>query len=184
MASSRVPTPPANAVSFLGVSEVVGPRAVQSTGYLAVLPPPGQPAIMLRAGGGSQGFVTPGSAPWISAVDYDAGGGATVSGVGRPGVPVKIVVDGIAAGDARPDSQGRFSTSLTFTLKPGLHQAEAQSSLGHGHADFVVSEAAPISGQPYLGQRQAGDWRIDWLTPGGAPQTTLAFDPPATGARP
>jgi hypothetical protein len=177
-------TPPAPGVRLLGVSEVVGSRAVQSTGYLAILPAPGQPAIMLRAGGGSQVFPVAAAAPWISAVDVDGGGGASVSGVGRPGVPVRMVVDGVAAGEARPDAQGRFSVAPTFTLKPGLHQAVAQSSLGHGKADFVVSQAAPISGPPFFGQRQANDWRIDWLTPGGAPQTTLVFDPPQAGARP
>jgi hypothetical protein len=176
--------PPQQGVRLVGIAEEVGSRAVQSTGYLAILPAPGQTAILLRAGGGSQVFAPTASAPWISAVDFDAGGGAVISGIGRPGAPVRVVVDGVVAGEARPDADGGFLVILPFTLKPGLHEAEAQSTLGHGHANFAVSQAAPISGPPFVGQRQANDWRIDWLTPGGAPQTTLVFDPPPPGARP
>ena len=177
-------TPPARAVRLLGVSEVVASRAVQSMGYLAVLPTAGQTAILLRAGGGSQTLAAATSAPWISAIDFDAGGGAVICGLGRPGVPVRVVVDGVVAGDARPDADGRFTVAPTFALKPGDHQADVQSANGEDHASFFVSPSPPLSTPSFVGQRQARDWRIDWLTPAGAPQTTLAFDPPEAGRRP
>jgi len=177
-------TPPGQGVRLLGVSEVVASRAVQSMGYLAVLPGSGQAAILLRAGGGSQTLAAPASAPWISAIDFDAGGGAVICGLGRPGSPVRVVVDGVMAGEARPDADGRFSVAPTFALKPGDHQADVQSATGEGHASFFVSASPPLSTPPFVGQRQATGWRIDWLTPGGAPQTTLAFDPPEGGRRP
>jgi len=172
--------PVAPVARLLSVSEVVGSRAVQSVGYLAVLPAPGQAAIMLRAGGGSQAFASASSAPWISAIDFDDGGGAVVSGFGRPGVPIRVVIDGALAGEARPGSDGRFSVTPTFLLKPGLHEAEAQSAVGQNHANFALGAGPTISGSPVVGQRQSSDWRLDWLTPAGAPQTTLVFDPPQT----
>jgi hypothetical protein len=175
-------TPSEHAVRLLGVSEVVGSRVVQSMGYLAVLPVPGQAAILLRAGGGSQAMAPAPSAPWIAAIDFDAGGGAVICGLARPGVPVRVVVDGVVAGEARPDADGRFSVAPTLALNPGAHQAVAQSTLGEGHAAFVVSPAPALSTPSFVGQRQAAGWRIDWLTPGGAPQTTLAFDPPKAGS--
>jgi hypothetical protein len=174
-------TPQALGVRLLGVAEVVGSRAVQSVGYLAVLPAPGQPAVLLRAGAGSQTLAPATSAPWISAIDFDPGGGAVVSGVGRPGVPVHVTLDGATAGEARPDAAGRFSVMPAFVLKSGLHRADVQSAVGQGHANFAFSPAAQIAGTPFIGQRQAEDWRIDWLTPAGAPQTTLVFDAPEGG---
>ena len=174
-------TPPVETVRLLGISEVVGSRAVQSEGYLAVIPAPGQPAIMLRAGSGSQAIAAAAAAPWISAVDFDAGGGAVVSGLAKPGDPVRVSVDGASAGEARPDPSGHFSVELTTMLTAGGHRAEAQSGAGVSRIDFAFAPPPPISGLPYVSQRQANDWRIDWLTPGGAPQTTLAFDPPKGG---
>ena len=172
-------TAPLDAVRFFGISEVIGSRAVQSEGYLAVIPGPGQPVVMLRSGGGSHAIAPAPAAPWIAAIDFDAGGGAVISGLAKPNDPVKVVVDGAAAGDARPDGEGRFSVELTTMLRPGLHHANAQSASGSSHVDFVF--APPPAGQSFAGQRQANDWRIDWLTPGGAPQTTLVFDPPKAG---
>ena len=177
-------TPPVQGVKLLGVSEVVGSRAVQSMGYLAVLPAPGQAAILLRAGGGSQSLTPAASAPWISAIDFDGGGGAVICGLARPGAPVRVVVDGVVAGEARPDADGHFAVAPTFAVKPGAHQADVQSTLGDGHAGFVISAAPPLSAPSFAGQRQAAGWRIDWLTPAGAPQTTLVFDPPEGGRRP
>jgi hypothetical protein len=172
-------TPRLDAVRFLGISEVVGSRAIQSEGYLAVIPGPGQPAVMLRSGGGSHAIALAQAAPWIAAVDFDASGGAVVSGLAKPNDPVRVTVDGATAGDARPDAEGRFSVELTTMLRPGLHHADALSTAGASHVDFAF--APPPSGQSFVGQRQANDWRIDWLTPGGASQTTLAFDPPKAG---
>ena len=171
--------PPLDALRFLGISEVVGSRSVQSEGYLVVIPGPGQPAVLLRSGGGSHAIAPAPATPWIATVDFDDGGGAVISGLAKPNDPVRVTVDGAAAGDARPDAEGRFSVALTTMLRPGLHHVDAQSAAGAGHADFAF--APPPAGQSFVGQRQANDWRIDWLTPGDAPQTTLAFDPPKAG---
>jgi hypothetical protein len=175
-------TPAPQAVRLFGLSEVLGGRAVQGGSYLAVLPEPGRPAVLLRAGGGSAvlgGAAT--STPQITAIDYDAGGGAVISGLAKPGVSVRLTVDGGAAGEAKPDDRGQFSIPLGGALKAGAHEAVIQSQSGQGAAAFSVSAPAAIKGLPYAGQREAGDWRIDWLTPGGGPQATLVLDP-ATGS--
>ena len=78
--------------------------------------------------------------------------------------------------EARADAQGRFSFALAAMLKPGDHALVVQSPGGQAGARFSVSRSGPISGLPFRGERQAGDWRIDWLTPAGGAQTTLIMD--------
>jgi len=103
-----------------------------------------------------------------------------LSGLAKPGAPVRVAVDGATPIEARPDARGWFSVPLTGILKPGGHQAVLQSAGGTRQADFAISPAAPIGSAPFHAQRQGGGWRIDWLTPGGAPQTTVVLDDPET----
>jgi hypothetical protein len=49
---------------------------------------------------------------------------------------------------------------------------------GTRQAGFAISPAAPIGSAPFHAQRQGGGWRVDWVTPGGGPQTTLVLDDP------
>jgi hypothetical protein len=168
--------PAAAAVRLFGLSEDVAGRVIQGEGYLAVLPAPGRAAALLRAGGGAHAPGASSDAPQVAAVDFDAGGGAVVSGVAHPGSALRLTLDGQPGGDARADAQGRFSFALAAMLKPGDHELTVQSPGGQADAHFSVSRAGPISGLPFRGQRQAGDWRIDWLTPAGGQQTTLIMD--------
>jgi hypothetical protein len=168
--------PPATTVRLFGLSEEVRGRRIQGEGDLAVIPAPGRLAALLRAGVGAQ---TPGKAaasPQITAVDFDAGGGTVASGLARPGAALKLSVDGGAAVEGRADNQGRFSFPLAAALKRGDHQLLVQSASGQAQVHFTLAPAAPIAGLPFRAERQAGDWRIDWLTPGGAAQTTLIMD--------
>jgi hypothetical protein len=168
--------PAAAAVRLFGLSEDVAGRIIQGEGYLAVLPAPGRPAVLLRAGGGAHAPGASSDTPDVAAVDFDSGGGAVVSGVAHPGSTLRLVLDGQPGGEARADAQGRFSFALAAMLKPGDHELTIQSAGGQADARFSVSPAGPISGLPFRGQRQAGDWRIDWLTPAGGQQTTLIMD--------
>ena len=168
--------PAAAAVRLFGLSEDVAGRIIQGEGYLAVLPAPGRVAVLLRGGGGAHAPGASSDAPEVAAVDFDAGGGAVVSGVAHPGSTLRLVLDGRPAGEARADGQGGFSFALAAMLKPGDHELTIQSSGGQADARFSVSRAGPISGLPFRGERQAGDWRIDWLTPAGGQQTTLIMD--------
>jgi hypothetical protein len=168
--------PAAPAVRLFGLSEDVAGRVIQGEGYLAVIPAPGRPAVLLRAGAGAHAPGLSSNAPEIAAVDFDAGGGAVVSGVAHPGSTLRLVLDGQANSEARADAQGRFSFALAAMLKPGDHALVVQSPGGQAGARFSVSRSGPISGLPFRGERQAGDWRIDWLTPAGGAQTTLIMD--------
>jgi hypothetical protein len=177
-------------VREFGLSEVLGDggiqtsRTIQGDGYIAVLPSPGRPAVVLHAGGGSQALSDIDPAPQLTTVDYDSGGGAVVSGLAKPGAPVRLSVDGGASVEARPDARGWFQAALPGMLKVGSHQATVQFADGERKAAFTLASAAPISGVPYRGQRQAAGWRIDWLTPGGAAQTTLVLDAPQAANKP
>ena len=51
----------------------------------------------------------------------------------------------------------------------------ATLAAGSAQADFSVGAPVSIIGLPYHGQPSPAGWRIDWVTPGGGPQTTLIF---------
>jgi hypothetical protein len=169
---------PASAdVRLFGLSEEISGRVIQGEGYLAVLPPPGRAAVLLRAGGGAAPLAEQ-QALQIVAVDFDAAGGAVISGSARPGAALRAVVDGAAAGETHAGPHGHFAMAVSAAVKPGEHQIQIQSGAAAAQAAIEVS-APPttISGLPYRGARVDGGWRIDWLTPGGGPQATVVLDP-------
>jgi hypothetical protein len=168
--------PRSGAVRLYGLAEDVDGHQVRGVGYLAVVPSPGQPAVVLRAGTGAEALGAPSAAPKISAVDFDVSGLVVVSGLARPGSPVRLSVDSAGGVDGRANSQGRYTLALTAALKGGDHQLQVQSPLGQAAARFHVSPAGPISGSPFRAVRQSAGWRIDWLTPAGGEQTTLVVD--------
>lgn len=172
-----ITTPASPDVGLFGIAEELVGRDVQGEGYIAVLPGPGPAGVLLRAGGGASVLVNPpATGVRIATVDYDGSGAAVVSGLARPGAAVRLFVDGVAAGEARAGERGRFSISLTSSLKPGDHEARVDSVDQSAAAKFALDHPRPISGLPYHGERLPAGWRIDWLTPGGGEQTTLIFD--------
>ena len=172
-----ITTPASPDVGLFGVAEELVGRDVQGEGYVAVLPVPGPAGVLLRAGGGATVLVNPlVTRVRIAAVDYDGSGAAVVSGLARPGAPVRLFVDGAAAGEARVNDRGRFSISLTSSLKPGDHEVRVDCADQSVTAKFTLDHPRTISGLPYHGERTPVGWRIDWLTPGGGEQTTLIFD--------
>lgn len=189
--------PASASVRLFGLSEEIGGRLVQGEGYVAVLPPPGRPAVLLRAGGGATALIDS-QALRVAAVDFDAAGGGEVSGTAKPGSALRVVVDGAPAGEGHAGPHGHFTMALsapaktgdrqdsivlTSALKPGAHQIAVQS--GGELAQAAVSVSPPpasFSGLPYQGERVAGGWRIDWLTPGGGPQSTVVLDPAGAGS--
>ncbi|HEX4181891.1 MAG TPA: hypothetical protein VHY34_01385 [Caulobacteraceae bacterium] len=167
--------PAASDVRLVGLAEELVGRDVQGEGYIAILPAPGPAGALLRGGGGASVLVGP-SALRIAAVDYDGSGATVVSGLARPGAPARLFVDDSPAGEARVTDRGRFSISVTVSLKPGDHTARIDCADETDTVKFSVDPPRPVNGLPYRGERTPSGWRIDWLTPGGGEQTTLIFD--------
>jgi hypothetical protein len=172
--------PASTDVRLFGLSEEVAGRVVQGEGYVAVLPPPGRPAVLLRAGGGAAPLIDQETLE-ITAIDFDSAGGAVISGAAKAGLALRAVIDGTAAGESHANAHNHFVIALTSALKPGDHQVQVQSAGAAATASINVSPTpAAITGLPYRGARFDSGWRLDWLTPGGGPQTTLVLDPAGT----
>jgi hypothetical protein len=108
----------------------------------------------------------------IAAVDFDAEGGALLSGLAAAGTDVAVRLDGRALGDARTDPDGRFSFAIS-RLSPGRHRIEAT---GVGFTDAIDLDATPaaaLADGPLRSQLTERGLRADWLTPGGGVQSTL-----------
>ena len=174
----RVDAPPSRDVREFGLSEVIGDRVVQSEGYVAVIPAGRPAAVLLRAGTGSIALGTQDGGLHLRTIDFDTGGGATVSGVAKPSSAVHLILDGVSAGDAHADAAGRFAITAGVLLKPGDHKLVVETPSAADEAGVAVSPPAPISGLPFHATRLAGGWRIDWLTPGGSVQCTIILDEP------
>ncbi|MDR3507819.1 MAG: hypothetical protein P4L64_07980 [Caulobacteraceae bacterium] len=173
-----LPAPTGDQPRVFGISEDLDGRIVQGEGYVAVLPRPGRPAALLRAGGGALVLGDLVEPLRITAIDFDAGGGALVSGLAHAGLALRLIVDGAAAGEVKADAHGRFTAGLPAILKPGQHQISVQAGSDTVSAQVAAGAPGPISGLPYHGLRQGAAWRVDWVTPGGGVQTTLILDPP------
>ena len=163
---------PAGEVRLFGLAAFGQGRTVQAQGYLAVTPD--GLVAQLRAGAGAE-VLRPGPPLRILAVDYDRKGGAVVSGADRPGATVALSADGLQRGRIAVNHDGRFAMALDEPLAPGPHRIEADDGGARAAVSLSVTPAAPLTGGPFRAGREAGGWRIDWLTPGGGGQTTFLF---------
>ena len=152
-----------------GLSAASGGRRVQAEGY--VLVGPNGEAALLRAGAGALRLDRPPSSR-IAAVDFDAEGGALVSGWAPAGTDVAFRLDGRLLGEARADADGRFSYAL-----PRLPRGSRRiTTTGVAFTDDIVVEVTPpgpLTEGPLLARPTAGGVRADWLTPGGGVQSTV-----------
>jgi hypothetical protein len=162
---------PVSEPTLYGLSAEADGRRVQAEGYVAVLP--GGPTVaLLRAGAGAQ--VLGSGQRRIQAVDYDGGGAAVVSGRAGANAPLRLIVDGAVAMEARAGADGRFSLTLPGPLPAGAHRFEVATPKDATGAQIQIAAPEPPAGSPYQARPEAGGgWRIDWITPGGGPQTTL-----------
>ena len=165
----RLELPGALEARIFGISAESGGRRVQAQGYLLV-GPQGQTAL-LRAGAGALRLDRP-SGSRIAAIDFDADGGALVSGWAAAGTDVAIRLDGRSAGEARADSDGRFSFAIP-RLSGGPHRIEATGVAFIDEIALDSSPAAPLADGPLRSQLTRQGLRADWLTPGGGVQSTL-----------
>jgi hypothetical protein len=163
---------PVSEPTLYGLSAETGGRRVQAEGYVAVMP--GAPTVaLLRAGAGAS--IVDGAGPGLrlEAVDFDAAGSAVLSGRARANSPLRVVVDGAVLMEGHGGADGRFSLALPKPLPFGLRRIQV---LGPGEttgAEVLLAPPAPPADSPYHAEVDGLGWRIDWITPGGGPQTTL-----------
>jgi hypothetical protein len=165
----RLDLPAAAEPRIFGLSTESGGRRVQAQGYVLV-GPRGETAL-LRAGAAAL-RLDHASGSRIASLDFDAEGGALLSGWAAAGTDVAIQLDGHAAGEARADEDGRFTLSMP-RLSPGTHRIDAT---GVAFTDTLVldaSPAPPLVGGPLHSQLMRQGLRADWLTPGGGVQSTV-----------
>jgi hypothetical protein len=175
----RVAIPDAGAVRLFGVSMAEGGRTVQSESYLALLP--GGRAVQLRSGAGAVALGAP-PALGVTAVDFDRKGGAVISGRAPAGATVDVTVDGTLRGHAPADPQGRWSLDLDEPLGRGDHAIAASTRGARAAVSAQLGAPAPLTDGPFVADRTADGWRIEWVTPAGGVQTTLVFNPRGASA--
>lgn len=174
-------TLPASASPRLySLSEDVDGRLVRARGYVALLPSPGPAAVELRPAAAAAPIAS-GVGMSILTLDFDASGVAVASGRARPGQVVRMLLDGIDAGENRADAVGIFDVTLSQVLRPGTHELVAQAAGGEARARFQASPPAPVASGFFSASRVQDAWRITWVTPGGGVQSTVVFD--VKGAR-
>ncbi len=174
----RATLPQSPALRLFGLSMIGESQVVQSESYLALTP--AGIAVRLRSGAGAVALGAP-CVLCLTALDYDRKGGAVVSGRAQAGEIVALAVDGVLRGRVAADSAGRFFFDLDEPLAPGAHRLQAQGRAGPVLVDVQLQPPPPLADGPFLADRNAAQWRIEWVTPGGGVQTTLLFD--RNGAR-
>jgi hypothetical protein len=176
----RVAAPPHSEVTLYGLSAGVGDRNVQAEGYVAMTPPPGDPAAVLRAGGGS---VQLGEARkrslTLSALDLDAAGAAIVSGRAPARQPVTAAVDQAEAGQGAASATGAYTLTLSAALAQGRHRIAVSTGGRRANVDLAVTAPKAPDAGPWRSERLENAWRVDWVTPGGGLQTAYLLDPGA-----
>ena len=174
--SVAVPAPSA-APAMYALSARIGERVVRGEGALLALPAPGPPAMLARAGFAALPLGGPSPGLRIMALDYDAGGGAAVAGIGPARARVRLSIDGMQAGLDQADAQGRFAVlGANAPLENGNRRLKVEIEGGQTEVDAAVTHPAPLGGKAFRAVRQAGGWRVDWARSGGGVQTTLVFD--------
>lgn len=170
----RLVAPLAAEPRLYGLSMTMDGRTVQAQGYLMVAP--SGVAVLLRAGAGAEVMGQTSLTPRVLAIDYDRSGGAVVSGVGTPGAGLGVRVDRAPRGQGKVGEDGRFSISLDQPLTGGAHTIQVAGEGGEQQVVVEVSAPSMPTNGPAAAFPTANGWRVDWMTPGGGPQTTQLMD--------
>jgi len=163
---------PVSEPTLYSLAAVSGGQRVEAEGYVAVLPG-GPTAVLLRAGAGAQVQDAGSVQARILAIDIDAGGTAVVSGRARPAASVRVMVDGVMAIEGAAGPDGRFSLTLPKPLAAGPRKLQVVTQAGSAGAEVDVAPPRPPADGPFQAVAEPLGWRLEWLTPGGGPQTTL-----------
>lgn len=179
--SARLPSPQASPAMY-ALAGQVGARVLRAEGAVLLAPPPGPPALMVRAGYAALALGAVERSPRVVALDYDAGGAAAVAGFAAPRAEVRLSLDGRPAGIDQADASGRFAVlAASAPLAPGPRRVQVEANGARAEVAAVVSPPRPLQA-PFRAMREEGAWRVDWAPAGGGVQTTLVFDLPAGAA--
>ena len=163
-----------DAPRIYGLSMTAEDRTIQAEGYVLVLPAP--KLVVLRAGAGAV-VKDRVAEPKIQAFDYDAEGGAVVSGVGPAGATISALIDGRpAATNGRVGEDGRFSLPFGAPITGGEHRIAVQGDGFQASARVAVTPGEDPETGAFRSVPTPYGERIDWLTPGGGLQSTLLLD--------
>jgi hypothetical protein len=146
-------------------------RSTPAEGWVFAPPNDFRHAVVLRPGSTSRALVA--NPALIAVVDFDAGGGAGLSGRAPPNSEVRISVDGVAAAQVRAAPDGHYEARFSPTTGPHRLHVAAGARAQDREIDF--SAPAQVPAARYAAQRIGEAWRIDWRPPGGGAQTTFVF---------
>jgi len=172
---------PQQALLF-GLSEDIEGRIIQAEFYVALLPDPQVPVVLLRAGTGAQTLFH-GASFAITTADFDGAGALTVSGFAPAGKPIKASLNGSATIESFAGQDGRFSVGLPSSAPTVMRQIQILSGMDQRTLRVDVSAHRLPAGTLADTTRLASGWRIDWTTPSGGIQTTFVQSP-AVGVKP
>lgn len=172
----------AQQATLFGLSEDIEGRIIQAEFYVALLPDPKVPVVLLRAGTGAQ-TLSQGAAFAITTADFDGAGGITVSGFAPAGKPIRASVNDSEAVESWVGQDGRFSVGLTPSAPTVSRRIQILSGIDQRTLTLEVSAHRLPSGTLADTTRLADGWRIDWTTPSGGIQTTFVQSP-TVGVKP
>jgi len=172
----------AQQAQLFGLSEDIQGRIIQAEFYVALLPDPQVPVVLLRAGTGAQ-TLSQGAAFAITTADFDGGGGLTVSGFAPAGKQIKARVNGSEAIETLAGQDGRFSLGLASSASSVVRQIQILSGMDQRALTLDVSAKRLAAGTLANTTRLVSGWRIDWTTPSGGVQTTY-IQRPSAGVKP
>lgn len=170
----RLAAPAQTRTALYGLSQSLGDQTVQAEGYVMVTP--AGAGFLLRAGAGAVRLGRP-VQQGVTAVDFDREGAAVVSGRAPAGASLSAWVDGRRAAEGRADETGAFSLSLNAPLRDGSHDVKVFGESIDSRITFSATQAQPLVGGPFRAAPTAGGVRVDWITPGGGVQSTVAAVP-------
>jgi hypothetical protein len=154
------------------ISAEDGGRSTPAEGWLFAPAGDFGRAVLLRAGSSSRAIAS--NAPLLAVVDFDAAGGAGISGRAAAAGEVRLFVDGVAAGSVQTDAEGRYSVRLAPPAA-GYHRLRAASAGQSQERTVEFTPPTTPSAGPFAAARVGDAWRIDWTAPGGGLQTTYLF---------
>ncbi len=146
-------------------------------------------AVLAAPGSASRVLQNPNQTPLsgdlaLQSIDYDREGGVIFSGVGKPGLLVRVLLDAQILGEIPADATGRWSFSSDLPLSAGWHQLQIDQIETDKQVVSVLripfEPVAPTgvldkNSPPVIVQSDASTWRIARRLYGQGWQYTLIY---------